>query len=204
MTSEYERMVSGQLYRPSDPDLKALRMRHRQLAREFNQTQENQREQRAAYLPQIFGKIGRNGHVTPPLYVDYGYNITIGENFYANYDAILLDVAPITIGNNVMFGPRVSLLTPGHPIDADVRNSGLEFGQPITIEDDVWLGGHVVVNPGVTIGARTIVGSGAVVTKDLPADVIAVGNPARVLRAVTDADRKEWQQAADAYEKSAE
>ena len=200
MRSEKEKMLAGDLYRADDPQLHAEALNGRQTARLYNQTSELEREQRAALLPQIFKAIGDNSHITPPLYVDYGRNITIGQNFYANYDTIMLDVAPITIGNNVMFGPRVSLLTPGHPIDAEVRNSGLEFGKPITIGDNVWLGGSVTVLPGVTIGDNTIVGAGAVVTKDLPANVVAVGNPAKVLREITEADKAHWRAEQMIYE----
>lgn len=200
MRTQKDRMLNGELYRADDQQLIEEATRGRDLIRQFNQTSEYQREERVASLPKIFKQIGENGYVMPPLYVDYGTNTTIGDNFYANYDLTLLDVAPITIGDNVMFGPRVSLLTPAHPIDADVRNSGLEFGKPITIGNNVWLGGHVVVNPGVTIGNNTIVGSGAVVTKDLPDNVIAVGNPARVLRTIGEADRVHWRAEQILYE----
>lgn len=200
MRSQKERMLAGDLYRADDPQLIEEATHGRDLIRQFNQTSEYERDQRVAFLPKIFKQIGKNGYVMPPLYVDYGSNTTIGDNFYANYDLTLFDVAPITIGDNVMFGPRVSLLTPSHPIDAEVRNSGLELGKSITIGNNVWLGGHVVVNPGVTIGDNTIVGSGAVVTKDLPANVIAVGNPARVLRPIGETDRVHWRAEQILYE----
>lgn len=197
--TEKEKMLAGDLYRADVPELTNAAHAGRQLAREFNKLDENASDQRVPYLKKIFKSFGEGSFIMPPLYVDYGSNTIIGKNFYANYDTIMLDVAPITIGDNVMFGPRVSLLTPGHPIDVDVRNNGLEFGQAITIGNNVWLGGHVVVNPGVTIGDNTIVGSGAVVTKDLPANVIAVGNPARILREITDADKVYWQAEQDKY-----
>ena len=129
----------------------------------------------------------------PNLRIDYGKNITIGSNFYANFDCVLIDVAAITIGDNVMFGPRVCLYTAGHPIDPVVRNSGLEFGKSITIGNNVWIGGSSVVNPGVTIGDNVIIGSGSVVTKDILANTIAVGNPCRVMREITHEDQVFWE-----------
>lgn len=129
----------------------------------------------------------------PPFYTDYGCNTEVGDNFYTNYECIILDIANVKIGNNVLFGPRVGLYTAGHPIDAVVRNEALEYGKPITIGDNVWVGGNVVVNPGVTIGNNVVIGSGAIVTKDIPDNVIAVGNPCRVLRKINADDKKYWE-----------
>lgn len=126
----------------------------------------------------------------PPFHCDYGKNIEVGENFFANYNCIILDVAKVTIGKNVMFAPNVSIYTAGHPIHPDSRNSGYEYGIPVTIGDNVWIGGSVVINPGVTIGNNVVIGSGSVVTKDIPDNVIAVGNPCRVIREITEEDRK--------------
>ncbi len=137
----------------------------------------------------------------PPFQVDYGTHIKVGRNFYCNVDAVFLDTNWITIGNNVKIGPRVNLLTAGHPIDAAVRVSMLEFARPIVIGDNTWLGGNVTVLPGVTIGSNTVVGAGSVVTHDLPDNVVAVGNPARVLRVISEADRRLWTEQADAYKK---
>ncbi|MGG7185842.1 sugar O-acetyltransferase, partial [Clostridium butyricum] len=120
----------------------------------------------------------------------YGSNIEVGENFYSNYNYIMLDVGKITIGKNVMFAPNVSIYTAGHPIHPQSRNSGYEYGIPVTIGDNVWVGGSVVINPGVTIGNNVVIGSGSVVTKDIPDNVIAVGNPCRVIREITEEDRK--------------
>lgn len=197
---DHDRMVAGQLYRADAADLARQRRQARQLTAQFNALATTEETKRAALLQQLFGAIGTGGYIEPNLRVDYGVNIHIGQNFYANYDPIMLDVAPITIGDNVLFGPRVSLLTPGHPLDADIRNSGVEYAQPITIGNNVWLGGYVTVLPGVTIGENTIVGAGSVVTKDLPDSVIAVGNPAHVLRPLTAADYDRWVQAKAEYD----
>ncbi|MCH1722872.1 sugar O-acetyltransferase [Lactococcus formosensis] len=191
--SEYQRMISGQLYSASKIEKEYDPQPGRVLAQKINQTSLMDQEKIIALEKQLFGSTGKTIYVNPPLQVDYGFNTHIGENFYANVDCTFLDVAPITIGDDVMFGPRVSLITPLHPIDAAVRARGLEYAKPITIGNRVWLGAGVIVNPGVTIGEGTIVGSGAVVTKDLPAQVIAVGNPARVLREISETDQEYWE-----------
>lgn len=198
--SEYQRMISGQLYSANKIEQKYNPQASRALAQKINQVSLSDQEQIILLEKELFGSTGENIYVTPPLQVDYGFNTHIGENFYANTDCIFLDVAPITIGDDVMLGPRVSLITPLHPIDAGVRSRGLEYAKPITIGNRVWLGAGVIVNPGVNIGENTIVGSGAVVTKDLPANVIAVGNPARILREITDADKKYWEEQENNYD----
>lgn len=198
--TEWERMVSGQLYIAADPELVAARLRAKELCRAFNNTPPADDAGRDAILRQLLGKVGDHCWIEPNFRCDYGTQISIGDHFYANYDCIFLDVAPITIGSHVFLAPRVSLYTAGHPIDAGVRNTELEFGHPITIEDNVWIGGDVTVLPGVTIGAGTIVAAGSVVTKDLPSGVIAAGNPCRVLRAITDADQEIWEARRIAYE----
>jgi maltose O-acetyltransferase len=147
----------------------------------------------------MFKATGEDIYIEPPFRCDYGTNTTIGNNFYANFDCVFLDVAPIVIGENVMFGPKVNLLTPGHPIDAVIRNSGLEFGKKITIGDNVWIGGNAVVNPGVTIGNNTIIGSGSVVTKDIPDNVIAAGNPCKIIREITNEDKVYWEEEQQKY-----
>ena len=126
----------------------------------------------------------------------------MGKNFYANYDCIIIDVCPVTIGDQVFFGPRVCVYTAAHPIDAKVRSTGLEYGKPVTIGDDVWVGGNTVINPGITIGSNAVIGSGAVVTKDIPGGVIAAGNPCKVLRSITEEDRKYWHLKQEEYMKS--
>lgn len=199
--SEYEKMISGELYDPSKIEPEYRPRKRRALAQQINQTSLLEKEEIIRLEKELFGQTGEEIYVNPPLHVDYGMNTKIGERFYANMDCIFLDVAPITIGDDVMFGPRVSLITATHPIDAGVRIRGLELGKPIKIEDRVWLGAGVIVNPGVTIGQNTIVGSGSVVTKDLPANVIAVGNPARILREITEEDRVFWEEKEENYGK---
>lgn len=198
--TQHERMLAGQLYRASDPELLAASRRARELTRRFNQTAGDQRQEREHLLQALLGSVGEQLYIEPPFYCDYGSHISIGDRFYANFDCIILDVCPIIIGDDVLFGPRVSLLSASHPIDSQVRASGLECGMPITIGDRVWLGGGVIVNPGVTIGSDTIVGSGAVVTKNVPSGVIAVGNPCRVLRPITEEDRAFWTEKRIEYE----
>lgn len=197
--TERERMVSGGLYKADDGELVALRQRARRLTRQFNATTEEELDKRQELLRELFGAFGGNSFMEPSFRCDYGVNIFIGEHFYANFDCVILDVAPVHIGDNVFFAPRVNLYTAGHPIDAGVRNEELEFGNPITIGDDVWVGGGVIVNPGVTIGSDVVIGSGSVVTKDIPSHVIAAGNPCRVIRAITDEDKVRWTRERDAY-----
>lgn len=199
-TPEYDRMISGKLYDPRKIEPEKGSSKGRRLAQQINQISILDRQKIMAMEKELLGSSGQHVYMMPPIYVDYGFNIHVGENFYANVGCSFMDVASINIGKNVMLGPGCHLLTPSHPIDAHIRNqSGLELGLPITIGDDVWLGGNVTVNPGVTIGARSIIGSGSVVTKDIPCDVIAVGNPARVLRKITQADTEFWQAQQDAY-----
>lgn len=197
--TEKERMLAGKLYIANDQELRELRHKGLKLLQDFNQANYDAYELRSNILKEMFGQVGKNIHITPPLYVDYGANVYIGNNFYANTDCTFLDVNKITFGNNVMLGPKVAIYTAGHPIDKDVRNTGLEFGLPIKIGDNVWVGGNTIINPGVTIGDNTIIGSGSVVTKDIPADVIAVGNPCKVLRTINEQDRTYWENEKDKY-----
>lgn len=157
---------------------------------DYNLSRPDEEKKRAAMLSKILGKCGKNVTILPPFHCDYGKNITLGDGIFINYNCVMLDVAPITIGNYCFFGPNVCLTAAGHPIHPLSRRSGYEYGAPITIGHDVWLGANVVVNPGVTIGDGTVIGSGSVVTKDIPSNVVAVGNPCRVLRPITDKDRK--------------
>ncbi|MFI3728803.1 sugar O-acetyltransferase [Vagococcus fluvialis] len=199
MRTEKEKMLAEDLYRASSPELREDARKSRQLTRLFNETTEEQQEYRKTLLKEMFKATGENIYIEPPFRCDYGTNTTIGNNFYANFDCVFLDVAPIVIGENVMFGPKVNLLTPGHPIDAVIRNSGLEFGKKITIGDNVWIGGNAVVNPGVTIGNNTIIGSGSVVTKDIPDNVIAAGNPCKIIREITKEDKIYWEEEQQKY-----
>ncbi len=177
-----ERMLAGDLYIADDPELDEESAAALDLADAYNATTSRQKPLRDQLLRQLLGAIGQDGTIRPPLRVDYGSRITIGDRFFANFGLVALDVAAITIGDDVQIGPNVQLLTPTHPIDAETRRARWEAARPIVIGDNVWLGGGVIVCPGVTIGQNTVVGAGSVVTKDLPADVVAVGNPARVAR----------------------
>ena len=191
--TEKELMLAGKLYTARDEELVADCKRSRQLTRLFNNSTEEQGGYRVQLLKELFRKTGENIYIEPPFRCDYGSNITVGENFYANFDCIILDVNEVVIGDNVLFAPRVCVYTAGHPIDAEIRNSGVEFGLKVVIGNDVWIGGSTVINPGVTIGNNVVIGSGSVVTKDIPDGVVAAGNPCRVIRKITEADRLFWQ-----------
>lgn len=200
--TEKERMLAGKLYCLSggnNADLLADFKRARRLTREYNATTEDETERRSRLLKELLGSVGKNCYVEPNFRCDYGSNIHIGNHFYANFDCIILDVARVDIGDNVFFAPRVNLYTAAHPIDAEIRNAGLEYAKPITIGSGVWMGGGVIVNPGVTIGDNTVIGSGAVVTKDVPSNVVAAGNPCRVIRKITEEDKAYWGRLRDEY-----
>lgn len=179
---EFQLMVSGKPYLSNDPELVAARARARSLEFRFNHTPPEDSGQRREILRDLLGRTGEWFEIEPTLHVDYGFNIHCGERFYANANCVFLDVAEIRIGDDTMLAPGVQLLTATHPVDAAERISGRELGFPITIGSRVWLGGGVIVGPGVTIGDDVVIGSGAVVVKDLPDRVVAVGNPARVVR----------------------
>lgn len=197
--TEKEKMLSGNLYMANDQELKADVKKSRMLTRLFNNTTEEQKEYRAELLKELLKKTGDNIYIEPSFKCDYGCNISVGNNFYANFDCIILDVCNVDIGENVFFAPRVCIYTAGHPIDAEVRNTGLEFGKPVKIGNDVWVGGNTVINPGVNIGSNVVIGSGSVVTKDIPDNVIAVGNPCRVLREITEEDKIYWEKKKEEY-----
>lgn len=180
--TEKEKMLNNQLYNASDLELTNLRKHAKEMMFQHNFIHTLNVSKRTEILKNLLGKTSENFHIEPPLYVDYGFNVEIGDHFYANYDCIFLDVAKIKIGNRVMFGPRVCLYTAGHPLKHQTRNEGLEFGLDISIGDDVWIGGNTVINPGVKIGNRVVIGSGSVVTKDIPDDVLAAGNPCKIIR----------------------
>ena len=177
-----ERMDAGDMYLADDPDLVAAYLRAQELTESFNATGVRERERRTTLLRELLGGLGDDTTIRPPFQVDYGSQVRIGARSFANFGLIALDVAPITIGDDVQIGPNVQLLTPIHPLEAGPRRDKWEAAKPITIGDNVWLGGGVIVCPGVTIGADTVVGAGSVVTKDLPEGVLALGNPARVVR----------------------
>mgnify|MGYP000594087731 CR=1 FL=1 len=175
-------MLDGDLYLANDAQLVQMRKRARKLTRFYNQTTEDDDDRRSEILRELFGKTGQSFKIEPPFHCDYGSHISIGEEFYMNFGGIILDCAHVTIGNQVMCAPNVQLYAATHPLDAKLRCSGPELAKPIKIGNRVWLGGGVIVCPGVTIGDNTVIGAGSVVVKDIPANVVAAGNPCRVIR----------------------
>lgn len=192
--TEKEKMLSGKLYLASDEELRQMRQNARSILDVFNASKFSDTIKRRDLIFQLFGQVGQNVKVNKPFYCDYGVNIHVGDNFYANYDCMIIDVGEVKIGHNVFFGPRVNIYTAGHPIDKDVRNTQLEYGKTVTIGDDVWIGGNVVINPGVTIGSNVVIGSGSIVVKDIESNVVAAGNPCKVVRKITEKDKKFWEQ----------
>lgn len=190
--TEKEKMLAGLAYNAYDEELLSLHRSAEVLQAEFNALPPFD-PKRQELLRRFCPGAQEDTYFRGPVYFDYGYFVTFGKGFYANYNCVILDVCPVTIGDNVLFGPNVSLLTPSHPLDYRDRNPGpkgdCEFGDPIVIEDEVWLGGNVVVLGGVRIGKGSVIGAGSVVTKDIPAGVVAVGNPCHVLRPITKEDR---------------
>ena len=179
-----DRMLAGDLYLADDPELQEAMLRAMDLMDAFNATSARNPQEQRRLLTQLLGAVGEDAYIRPPLRVDYGSHLRIGARTFANYGLIALDVADITIGDDVQIGSNVQLLTPTHPVDPSLRRQKWEAAKPITIGDNVWLGSGAIVLPGVTIGENTVVGAGSVVTRDLPANVVAVGNPARVVRAI--------------------
>jgi maltose O-acetyltransferase len=178
--SEKEKMLTGELYRADDPQLVDERRRCELLLRVFNS--ETDESARSALLAQLVGRAGPGAEVMPPFRCDYGYNISLGTGAFVNYNAIVLDVAPVVLGDHVLVASGVQILTADHPRDPELRRSGLENGSPITIEENAWIGGGVILCPGATVGKDSIVGAGSVVTREVPAGVVAAGNPCRVIR----------------------
>jgi maltose O-acetyltransferase len=183
-----ERMLRGELYVFDDPELAADQARAQELLERYNSTGHAEQGLRDELLRELLGEVGDGVVVKPPFRCDYGGHISIGAKTFVNYDCVLLDVAPIRIGAACQIATCVQLLTATHPIDPEARRDAWEYGQPIVLGDNVWLGGGAIVCPGVTIGDDTVVGAGAVVTRDLPAGVVAFGNPARVHREIGDGD----------------
>ncbi|AHM62989.1 maltose O-acetyltransferase [Flammeovirgaceae bacterium 311] len=184
MKSEKEKMLRGELYNALDPQLSEERRRARLLFKQLNDSRDDETELRLSILKDLIGKAGEGLWIEPPFYCDYGSNITVGDKVFFNFNCVVLDVMPVTIGSNVLFGPNVQIYTATHPLDWEERASWLEFAKPITIGSDVWIGGSCVVCPGVTIGSRSVIGAGSVVTKPIPDDVFAAGNPCRVIRSL--------------------
>ncbi|ACO86966.1 sugar O-acetyltransferase [Clostridium botulinum] len=188
--NQKDRMLAGLPYKACLDGLPEERMENKKKIYEYNHCFPDEHEKIHKLIRDILGEAGADVHIEAPFYCDYGKNIQVGDNFFANYNCTILDVGKVIIGNNVQFAPNVSLYTAGHPIHPDSRNSGYEYGIGITIGDNVWLGGNVVVNPGVHIGNNVVIGSGSVVTKDIPDNAIAIGNPCKVIREITEEDRK--------------
>lgn len=188
--NQKDRMSAGLPYKAWLDGLSEERMENKKKIYEYNNLKPDDSEKIDKLIRDILGKAGACVDIEAPFHCDYGKNIEIGDYFFANYNCTILDVGKIVIGDNVLFAPNVSLYTAGHPIHPDSRNSGYEYGIGITIGNNVWLGGNVVVNPGVHIGNNAVIGSGSVVTKDIPDNVVAAGNPCRVIRKITEEDRR--------------
>lgn len=182
MNSEKEKMLNGDLYDASDPELIAERERARELTRQYNSIGERDHKRREELLFELLGSTGDECWIEPPFRCDYGYNIHVGENFYANFGCVVLDVCRVEIGRNCMVGPGTHIYTATHPLDTTERSAGVEYGKPVRVGNDIWIGGRAVINPGVTVGDGSVVGSGAVVTDDVPEGVVVQGNPATVVR----------------------
>jgi maltose O-acetyltransferase len=183
--TERQKMLAGELYDPFDPELVAARERARDLCQALNASLDRQQEERGRILRELFGRGGDTVWMQPPFFCDYGTNIELGERVFFNFNCVVLDVCLIRIGSYSLFGPAVQIYTPMHPLDADLRRRQ-EFGKPVEIGADVWVGGGAIILPGVRIGSRTVIGAGSVVTRDVPEGVFAAGNPCRVVRQITE------------------
>lgn len=189
MKKEKENMLSGKLYQGNAEEMIAERMKAKKKCFEINSLSFENSDEILKNIKELFEEVGENTVVMTPIMCDYGYNISIGENTFINHDCIFLDIGKIKIGNNVLVGPRVSFLAVNHPLFSTERETGYEYGTHITIEDGVWTGGAVTINNGITIGKNSVIGSGSVVVKDIPQNVIAAGNPCRVLRRIDEKDK---------------
>jgi acetyltransferase-like isoleucine patch superfamily enzyme len=189
--NEMEKAAAGLLY-DTNNDLELIRQRQKAkaLLYEYNHLSPQDDEDQRRLLQTLLGKTGEKFIIEAPFHCDYGYNIELGENFYANVNLVILDCARVTLGSNVFIGPNVGLYTAGHPLDVERRNQGLEYALPIIIGDNVWIGGGVTILPGVTVGEGSVIGAGSVVTKSVPANVVAVGNPCHIVREIGEADRQ--------------
>lgn len=190
--TEKEKMLKGMLYDANyDPQLIEERLECKKLCRDYNELRPKDIAGRNVLLRKILGAAGDGLLVEQPFYCDYGYNIRVGKNFFANFNLVILDEAPVTFGDNVFVAPNCGFYTAGHPVDAPERNIGLEYARPITVGNDVWIGAGVSVLPGVTIGSNCVIGAGSVVTRDIPSNSIAVGNPCRVIKTIADVNQKQ-------------
>lgn len=187
--TEKEKQQAGELYNGSDKELTTERVNAKKLCAEYNAITYNDYQKKERVLDRLLALRGENSWIEANFFCDYGYNIIIGDNFYANHNLVILDCAEVIIGDNVFVGPNCGFYTAGHPLDAEQRNSGLEFAKPIKIGSNVWIGGSVCIMPGVTIGDNTVIGGGSVVTEDIPSGVVAAGNPCKVIRPITEKDK---------------
>jgi maltose O-acetyltransferase len=185
MRSEKEKMLAGELYDPLDGELVQARERARDLCQDLNATGEKDQEARRRIVMELFGKGGESVWMQPPFFCDYGSNILLGERIFFNFNCVVLDVCLVEIGDFTLFGPAVQIYTATHPMNAELRRRH-EFGKPIKIGSDVWIGGGAIICPGVKIGSKTVIGAGSVVTKDIPDSVFAAGNPCRVIRKIAE------------------
>lgn len=187
--TEKEKQQAGELYNGNDPELVAERVTAKKLCAEYNAVTYNDYQKKNRLLDRLLTFRGENTWIETNFFCDYGYNIIIGDNFYANHNLVILDCAEVTFGDNVFIGPNCGFYTAGHPINAEQRNSGLEYAKPIKVGNDVWIGGNVCVMPGVTIGDNVVIGGGSVVVDDIPSGSVAAGNPCKVIRPITDEDK---------------
>jgi len=182
--TEKEKMIDGELYIAGDPQLTQDRENARKLTRLYNQTIETEHDTRIELIKELFGSTGPNLYIEPTFRCDYGYNIHVGDNFYVNFECVILDVCEVRIGDNCFIAPGVHIYTATHPLNPYERSNGTEYGKPVTIGNNVWIGGGSIINPGVTIGDNVVIASGSVVTKDVPNDVVVGGNPARFIKQI--------------------
>ena len=187
--TEQEKCDAGLLYDTTFPGREEMHLQCIDLCFEYNNTRPSNMARREELLRKLFGKLGKNPYVEPTIFCGFGWNIEAGDNFYANNNCVFVDPGKITFGDNVFIGPSCGFYTAHHPIDKEMRNALLEYAKPITVGDDVWIGGNTVVLPGVTIGSDVVIGAGSVVTKDIPDHCVAYGNPCRVIRPITEEDR---------------
>ena len=180
--SEKQKMLDEELYYSGVPELKNALLYSKEMCYDYNNLRPKELEKRKEIIRKLFRKTGEEFHIESPFFCDYGFNITIGENFYANHNLVILDGAEVIFGDNVFIGPNVGIYTAGHPIDVELRNNGIEYAKTIKIGNNVWIGGNVCIMPGVTIGDNVTIGGGAVVTKDIPSNVTAFGNPCKVYK----------------------
>ena len=188
--TEREKIHAGVIYQPNDPTIMEEQLGYLDLMDEYNRTPRRLQEQRAAMLPKLFAEVGEGCYIESPYFANWGgHHVHFGNNVYANFNLTLVDDTHIYVGDYTMFGPNVTIATAAHPIDAGLRRKGLQYNKSVRIGKNCWLGAGVIVMPGVTIGDTVVIGAGSIVTKDIPSNVVAVGNPCRVLREVTEQDR---------------